>query len=73
MGVKPRAQAQVERDDPHPVALTRKPTSPFKGRCSDNQSSFALASLSALPMTLTEDSAIAAAPIIGDSKMPNTG
>jgi hypothetical protein len=37
------------------------------------QSSFARASRSALPITLTEDSAIAAAPTIGDSRMPNTG
>ncbi len=33
----------------------------------------ARASRSALPITLTEDSAIAAAPSIGDSRMPNTG
>ena len=38
-----------------------------------SQSSFARASRSALPITLTEDSAIAAAPTIGDSRMPNTG
>ena len=37
------------------------------------QSSFVRASRSALPITLTEDSAIAAAPTIGDSRMPNTG
>ena len=39
----------------------------------DVQSSFVRASRSALPITLTEDSAIAAAPTIGDSRMPNTG
>ncbi len=37
------------------------------------QSSRVRASRSALPITLTDDSAIAAAPIIGDSRMPNTG
>ena len=30
-------------------------------------------SRSALPITLTDDSAIAAAAIIGDSRMPNAG
>jgi 4-hydroxy-tetrahydrodipicolinate synthase len=35
--------------------------------------SFARASRSALPITLTEDSAIAAAPSIGESRIPNTG
>jgi hypothetical protein len=29
--------------------------------------------MDAFPITLTDDSAIAAAPTIGDSKMPNTG
>jgi hypothetical protein len=37
------------------------------------QSSLTRDSRSALAMTLTEDSAIAAAPTIGDSKIPNTG
>jgi len=32
-----------------------------------------LRSLSALPMTLTEESAMAAAAMIGDSKMPKNG
>jgi hypothetical protein len=36
-------------------------------------SSFVRASRNALPITLTEDSAIAAAPTIGESRMPNTG
>ena len=35
--------------------------------------SFTFASRSALPTTLTEDRAMAAAPSIGDSRMPNTG
>lgn len=37
------------------------------------QSNLAFASRSALPITLTDDSAIAAAPITGDSRMPNAG
>ncbi|GCC49081.1 hypothetical protein chiPu_0033128 [Chiloscyllium punctatum] len=37
------------------------------------QSSFTRDTRSALPITLTEDSAIAAAPTIGDSRMPNSG
>jgi 4-hydroxy-tetrahydrodipicolinate synthase len=37
------------------------------------QSSLTRASRSALAITLTDDSAIAAAPTIGDSRMPNTG
>jgi hypothetical protein len=36
-------------------------------------SSFTRASRNALAITLTDDSAIAAAPTIGDSKMPNSG
>ena len=58
---------------PTRFAPARKPTSPFQGEVQRGQSSFTLASRSALPMTLTEDSAIAAAAMIGDSKMPNTG
>ena len=37
------------------------------------QRSFARDNLSAFPMTLTDDNAIAAAPSIGDSRIPNTG
>ena len=37
------------------------------------QRSFARDKRNAFPMTLTDDSAIAAAPTIGDSKIPNTG
>src|SRR4051794_36275486 len=36
-----------------------------------SQSSFTRVSRSALAITLTEDSAIAAAPIVGESRMPN--
>ncbi len=38
-----------------------------------SQSSFVRASRNALPITLTDDSAMAAAPTIGDSRMPKTG
>ena len=38
-----------------------------------NSYTLAFRSRSALPMTLTDDSAMAAAAIIGDSKMPNAG
>ena len=34
---------------------------------------FASLSLSAFPITLTEESAIAAAPTMGESRIPNTG
>jgi hypothetical protein len=37
------------------------------------QSSFVLANLNALAITLTDDSAIAAAPTIGDSRIPKAG
>ena len=43
----------------------------FLGIC--NQRSFARDRRSAFPMTLTDDSAIAAAPTIGESRSPNTG
>lgn len=38
-----------------------------------HRSSFIRDSRNALPITLTDDSAIAAAPTIGDSRIPNTG
>jgi len=39
----------------------------------ESDQSFVRASRSALPITLTEDRAIAAAPIMGDNRIPNTG
>ena len=43
----------------------------FLMRCT--QRSFARDKRNAFPITLTDDSAIAAAPTIGDSRIPNTG
>jgi hypothetical protein len=58
---------------PHPDR-ENDPTSPrTRGEVKKPQSNLVRASRSALAMTLTDDSAIAAAPTIGDSRMPNTG
>ena len=59
---------------PHPkFAIANFDLSPHAGRGKTAQSSRVRASRSALAITLTDDSAIAAAPTIGDSRMPNTG
>jgi hypothetical protein len=67
------------RCPPPPPPREPAPTSPRKERgevrevAPLSQPNLARANLNALPITLTEDNAIAAAPIIGDSRMPNTG
>ena len=64
--VGPELAAQLD-------AQIEKRTPPLRPQADNAQSSFTRASRSALPITLTEDNAIAAAPTIGDSRMPNIG
>jgi 4-hydroxy-tetrahydrodipicolinate synthase len=45
----------------------------YAAPAASSDQSFVRASRSALPITLTEDTAIAAAPIIGDNRIPSTG
>ena len=56
-----------------PPGSLRSPPSPFGGGIGTALYNFTLRSRSALAMTLTEESAMAAAPITGESRMPNAG
>ena len=56
-----------------PPGSLRSPPSPFGGGIGTERYSRARLSLSAFATTLTDESAMAAAPITGESRMPNAG
>ena len=65
------------RDPPAPPASHRRRRmaagAAIRNRGRDDRYSFTVRNRSALPTTLTDDSAIAAAAMTGESSMPNTG
>ena len=56
-----------------PASPSEKDTRPGERGCSPRNQSRAVLRRSALPTTLTDDSAMAAAAMIGDSRIPKNG